>query len=215
VDYSSPAILSEVIYIYLARGLHGGKQHLDEGEFLEIEKYHLVELIDMVMKGKIADGKTQIAILKATRMIEELYYWLQMAFCIIRLYYWEPSPNYESELSAAIRYLHFAKQILPLRKLGIGRNFYRMYSSTPMEEETLLHCIDTMLTLLEEGDNDKIAAFADAVHNVPECFADKERLPSSFMRIEFGAFERRYGKTYLAKVWELNQPNRKRRWFRK
>ena len=49
VDYSSPAILSEVIYIYLAHGLHGGKQRLDEGEVLEIEKYHLSELVDMVM----------------------------------------------------------------------------------------------------------------------------------------------------------------------
>jgi hypothetical protein len=204
-----------VIYIYLARGLHGGKQHLDEGEFLEIEKYYISELVDMVMAGKITDGKTQIAILKTTRMIEELYFGLQMAFCTIRLYYWEPSSNYESKLSAAIRYLHFAKQILPLRGIGMYRNFYEMYRSTPEQEETVRYCIDMMLTLLEEGDNDKIAAFADAVHNVPECFADKERLPSSFMRIEFGAFERRYGKTYLAKVWELNQPNRKRGWFRK
>lgn len=70
VDYSSPAILSEVIYIYLAHGLHGGNAHLDEGEFLEVEKYHLSELVNMVMSGEITDGKTQIAILKAARMVE-------------------------------------------------------------------------------------------------------------------------------------------------
>ncbi|MGM9647986.1 MAG: NUDIX hydrolase [Eubacteriales bacterium] len=70
IDYSSPAILSEVIYIYLARGLHGGKQHLDEDEFLETRRYPLSELVEMVMAGEIADGKTQIAILKAARMLE-------------------------------------------------------------------------------------------------------------------------------------------------
>lgn len=70
LDYSSPAILSEVIYIYLARGLHGGKPHPDEDEFLEIERHSLSELLEMVMAGEIADGKTQIAILKAARLLE-------------------------------------------------------------------------------------------------------------------------------------------------
>ena len=70
ICYPSPAILSEVIYIYLARGLHGGKQHLDEDEFLEVERYHLSQLVEMVMAGEITDGKTQIAILKAARMMK-------------------------------------------------------------------------------------------------------------------------------------------------
>jgi len=69
IDYSSPAILSEIIYIYLARGLHGGKAHLDEGEFLSVERYHISELAEMVMQGKITDGKTQIAILKTARIL--------------------------------------------------------------------------------------------------------------------------------------------------
>lgn len=67
-DYSSPAILSEVIYIYLARGLHEGEQHLDEGEFLELVRIPLKEAVDMVMRGEITDGKTQIALLKAALM---------------------------------------------------------------------------------------------------------------------------------------------------
>ena len=69
IDYSSPAILSEIIYIYLAKGLHGGKAHLDEGEFLSVERYHISALVEMVMKGEITDGKTQIAILKTARML--------------------------------------------------------------------------------------------------------------------------------------------------
>ena len=67
--YPSPAILSEIIYVYLAKGLHGGKAHLDEGEFLSVERYSLSELTEMVMRGEITDGKTQIAILKAARML--------------------------------------------------------------------------------------------------------------------------------------------------
>lgn len=67
-DYSSPAILSEIIYIYLARGLHSGAQHLDEGEFLELVRIPLADAVDMVMHGEITDGKTQIALLKAWLM---------------------------------------------------------------------------------------------------------------------------------------------------
>lgn len=67
-NYSSPAILSEIIYIYLARGLHEGSQHLDEGEFLELVRIPLREAVDMVMRGEITDGKTQIALLKAWMM---------------------------------------------------------------------------------------------------------------------------------------------------
>lgn len=70
IDYSSPAILSEVIYIYLARGLHGGAAHPDDGEFLEICRYPLSQLVEMVMNGEITDGKTQIAILKTARIME-------------------------------------------------------------------------------------------------------------------------------------------------
>ncbi len=67
-DYASPAILSEIIYVYLARGLHEGSQHLDPGEFLELVRIPLTEAVDMVMRGEIKDGKTQIALLKAAML---------------------------------------------------------------------------------------------------------------------------------------------------
>ena len=41
-----------------------GKSHLDEGEFLSVEKHHIDELTQLVMDGKIADGKTVIAVLE-------------------------------------------------------------------------------------------------------------------------------------------------------
>ena len=66
-----------------------------------------------------------------------------------------------------------------------------------------------------DADKEKIVSFADAIHNVPTQMEWNFRLSVSFMEGQFSAFERRYGKTYLAHVWELHQPNRKRRWFRK
>ena len=64
-DYTSPGYSTETLYIYLARGLHRGEKHLDEGEFLSVEKHHIDELVELVMNGEIADGKTIIAVLKA------------------------------------------------------------------------------------------------------------------------------------------------------
>ena len=42
--------------------------HPDFDEFLCVETIPLIDLVDMVMSGKIRDGKTQIAILKAARI---------------------------------------------------------------------------------------------------------------------------------------------------
>ncbi len=50
-----------------SRGAHRG----DEGEFLEVEKIPLDALVKMVMDGEIPDAKTQIAILKAYRILSE------------------------------------------------------------------------------------------------------------------------------------------------
>jgi ADP-ribose pyrophosphatase len=60
----SPAILSEKIEIFLAEGLTAGETDLDEGEFVLTERRPLRELCDMVMRGEIEDGKTQVALLK-------------------------------------------------------------------------------------------------------------------------------------------------------
>ena len=65
----SPALISEIIHIYMAEDITLGESHLDEGEFLEVEYYTLDELYKMVMSGEITDAKTQIAILKAREII--------------------------------------------------------------------------------------------------------------------------------------------------
>ena len=62
--YTSPAILDEVIHMYLATGLKFGETHFDDDEFLTIEKIPLRTLVDMVMRGEIPDSKTQACILR-------------------------------------------------------------------------------------------------------------------------------------------------------
>jgi len=69
--YTSPGFSSEMLHIYLALGLHPGQSHLDEGEFLNVEKLSLAELSRMVMAGEIDDAKTIIAVLKAEKLLKE------------------------------------------------------------------------------------------------------------------------------------------------
>lgn len=66
----TPAYDSEMIYMYLARGLHGGEQKLDEDEFLEVEKIPLKKAAEMIMANEIDDAKTQIAILKTKLILD-------------------------------------------------------------------------------------------------------------------------------------------------
>ncbi len=68
--YTSPGYTDEIIHVYLARGLHRGKSHLDEGEFLNVEKLPFEELFQMVMRNEIIDAKTVIAVSKARLWLE-------------------------------------------------------------------------------------------------------------------------------------------------
>ena len=67
--YPTPAYCDERITLYLARGLNRGQRHLDEDEFLNFEAVPLADLVEDVMSGRITDGKTQVAVLKAARML--------------------------------------------------------------------------------------------------------------------------------------------------
>lgn len=72
IYYPAAAYTDEKITLYLAKGLHYGERNLDEDEFINIEAVPLAELVDEVMEGKIPDGKTQVAILKAARLLKGL-----------------------------------------------------------------------------------------------------------------------------------------------
>lgn len=69
--YPTVAYCSEIIYMFAATGLHKTHQHLDEGEFLGVERVKFTEALSMVMSGEIRDAKTVAAILKIARLKEE------------------------------------------------------------------------------------------------------------------------------------------------
>lgn len=69
VYYPAAAYTDEKITLYLAKGLHFGEQQLDEDEFLNLEAVPLKTLVKEVMDGNITDGKTQVAILKADKLV--------------------------------------------------------------------------------------------------------------------------------------------------
>ncbi|MBP5604178.1 MAG: NUDIX hydrolase [Ruminiclostridium sp.] len=70
--YPTPAYDTEVIHMYLAKGLHKDRQKLDEDEFLEAFTVPFGKAVEMVMNGEIEDAKTQIAILKTARLLGQL-----------------------------------------------------------------------------------------------------------------------------------------------
>lgn len=49
---------SEVIHIYFARGLQAGERHLDDGEFLDVVRCPIPELLRGCRDGLITDAKT-------------------------------------------------------------------------------------------------------------------------------------------------------------
>ena len=69
VCYPSVAYLTEKIHIYLARELDFGDTDPDDDEFLDVVRIPLDKAVDMVMEGGLPDAKTQIALLKAQRLI--------------------------------------------------------------------------------------------------------------------------------------------------
>lgn len=70
----TPAYDSEMIHMYLARGLHEGEKKLDEDEFLDTEKIPLEKAAEMVMNNEIEDAKTQLAILKTVIFLKKNYW---------------------------------------------------------------------------------------------------------------------------------------------
>lgn len=60
--YPTVAYSGEKIDIYLAKGLKQKERHLDADEFINVEAWELSELMDMIFKGRLNDGKTVAAI---------------------------------------------------------------------------------------------------------------------------------------------------------
>jgi len=66
----SPGCYGEVLHLYLARDLKMEDQHLDEDEFLNVERIPFEEMVRRCLAGEIEDAKTVIAVLKAKLLLE-------------------------------------------------------------------------------------------------------------------------------------------------
>ena len=62
---TSPGFCNEVIHLYVAKGLSKGEIHWDEDEYVEVERYTFVELLQRIKEEKIKDSKSLSALLLA------------------------------------------------------------------------------------------------------------------------------------------------------
>ena len=69
--YTTPALIDEVIHMYLATDLVEGKQHLDEDEFINTLRMPLSKAVQKVMNGEIKDAKTQTILLKTEKYLNK------------------------------------------------------------------------------------------------------------------------------------------------
>lgn len=67
--FPAPAYSDEMITLFLATELHTGMTERDEDEFMEVFSIPFRDAVDLVYAGGIRDAKTQIAVLRAARMI--------------------------------------------------------------------------------------------------------------------------------------------------
>lgn len=68
--YPTPGYSDEIIRLYAATELSFGKMHTDDDEFIETVKLSLKEAEEMVLDGRIKDGKTQVLVLKTVLLTE-------------------------------------------------------------------------------------------------------------------------------------------------
>ena len=65
----APGCYSEVLHLFLARGLHMEDQQLDPDEFLNVERIPFDEMVHRCMSGEIEDAKTVAAVLKTKLLL--------------------------------------------------------------------------------------------------------------------------------------------------
>jgi ADP-ribose pyrophosphatase len=67
--YASPGFLGESMKVYLAEGLVAGDSHPEEDEQIEFRLVKLSEVVKLIEKGAVLDGKTLTAVLLYARKI--------------------------------------------------------------------------------------------------------------------------------------------------
>ncbi len=67
--YSAPGYTTEFIHLFFASELSESKLAQDADEFIEVERRTLPEVLDMIERGTIADGKTVAGLLRVARRL--------------------------------------------------------------------------------------------------------------------------------------------------
>ena len=67
--YGSPGFLGESMKVFLAEGLMAGDAHPEDDEDIEFRLIKLSEIVEMIEKGAIKDGKTLCSVLLYARRI--------------------------------------------------------------------------------------------------------------------------------------------------
>ena len=67
--YGSPGFLGESMKVFLAEGLMAGDAHPEDDEDIEFRLVKLSDIVDMIEKGAIKDGKTLCSVLLYARQI--------------------------------------------------------------------------------------------------------------------------------------------------
>ena len=67
--YPSVGYDSEIIYCYLAQNLTPCEMHLDEDEFLNVDRIPFDELYSRCLSGEITDAKTVVSVLKTKLLL--------------------------------------------------------------------------------------------------------------------------------------------------
>ena len=56
--YTTPGFTDERIHLFLAQGLSAGRQDREADEFLELKEVRWREVLELIRRGEISDGKT-------------------------------------------------------------------------------------------------------------------------------------------------------------
>ena len=67
--YASPGFLGESMIVFMAEGLVAGDAHPEEDERIELRLVKLSEVLKMIEKGEILDGKTLTSVLLFARQL--------------------------------------------------------------------------------------------------------------------------------------------------
>ena len=66
---TTPGFSDERISLYLARDLVRGESHPDDDEFLNVVRIPMDEVVRMIMRGELTDGKTVCAVMMAHQLM--------------------------------------------------------------------------------------------------------------------------------------------------